>query len=371
MHSNGQGFFNNHPTTGTFLGCSIGRHLSIPSPGASSLGFEYREENAPRCIGNSFSKIFIFNHVFDFQIFHSKAIVISNKRIRNFMIKIKSLISNLFMTLSEKNASLFSVNGTRYFAGKLFMIFNKMSFCCFKIFSRKYSLAITGGNNCIQTKINSNFFTGFRKYRCLIFNIKTNIPFPVPSSNRKSFDITFNRSMPFNFYAAYILKIKTTIFYLTTIANNCIKYCIKSIGGFESRIAGFFSCLNTRIEILERFIKASKGLIQRGVIAKSKYFIFFFQSRQKISRLSKKANPLTCSMIYFPSLLKGFIVKKTMSGKLGFKRNGLFGFWVKAVFIRFEHYFTFRSLSQYGDLHLGQIRISSCFGAQEWEHRLQ
>src|SRR3990167_2361874 len=341
MHSDSKRLFNNFATERTFLGCSVWRYFLIPSASAFSLAFEYIQKHTPSCIVNTFTKIFVFDHVFNVQIFYSKTIVVLNKRISNLMTKIKSLIRNLFVMFGNKNTSFFSTGRSFLSTRKQFLGFSKFSFRLFQILWRFNLLSIACSYKDIQSNINTYFLASFRKWINIIFNYERHIPFIISSGNRKGFYISINRSMPLNFYITNILKIKAVFFYLTAIVKSRIVYCIKSIRRFKSWIASLFTSLNSTKEGFKRFVKSPQSLLKRTIIAKRKILIAFSYFWQKICGLKDISNPFSGLFINLFSLSKGLIIKKTMSLKLRGHRDNLFSCGIKAIFENFKHLFSF------------------------------
>ena len=97
MNTNGQSLFHYHPATGANLTCLPGGNFSVPTSGAFSLGFEYREELSPSGIGNAFSEMPVLDHVSDAKIFYREPVVSLDEAVSDFVMKVQSLVRDLFM----------------------------------------------------------------------------------------------------------------------------------------------------------------------------------------------------------------------------------------------------------------------------------
>lgn len=339
MHSDSKGFFDNITTGGTLLRCPSGVNFPIPSPGTFSLGFEYCEEHPPRCVRDTFSKMPIFDHALNVKGFYSKTIVALNQRVSSFMAKVKSLIGNLLMMISDKNAGFLSTDRTFLPTGKPSLGFGKFLFSQSQIFRRRYLLSIAGGNEGVESDINANRFPSCREGVRLRLNGKRDIPLAISSCDRESLHIAVNRSMPLNFDTAYILEVETVVFYLAAISKRGIGYCIESIRRLKARITGLFTSRGPAEERLKGFIEPAKGLLKGTVVTKSNASSFFSQLRKEACGLGRITNTLTGLLIYFFALCKGLVVKKTVPVKLSFEGLNLFTCRVEFVFVGFNHLF--------------------------------
>lgn len=337
MNSNSKRFFNNMTTTKTDLRCSIGSNLLIPPPGTFSLGFEYREEHPPRCIGYAFCEMPVLNHIVDIKVFYCKAIIGIYERARNLVTEIKSLIGNLFMKFSNQDTGFSPAVRTFLPLAKLSLSLDKHLFCLSQIFRRGNLIPIAGCDEGIKTKVYTNHFTSFRKWIRNRFDSKRNIPSVVSSCYGKGLDIACYRSMPLYLNAPHILQIKTVILNLAAVSKSGIGNCVKSIRRLKSWIAGHFTSLNSTKESLESLIQSSQCLLKRAIVARCKSFVFLFKFRQKPCSLAGIRYTLASLIVSFFSLGKCLIVKKPMSIKLNSEGFGLRASRVKTVFKRLNH----------------------------------
>ena len=339
MNSNFQGFLHSRPAVGAQLRSPSGVNFLVPASSAFSLDPEYIQEHSPSRIRNRFSKISILNHPLYIKIFNSKTIIRLYKAICRLVAEIKSLIRNSFISSCNKPACFFSALRSSFPAAKPSISFCKSLFGFSKKFRSFYFLSVICSNKRIKTHINPNFFTCFWKEFRFIFNYERDIPFVIPSSNRKRFYFSNNRPMPFNLNIPHVLKVETLFFYLTTIAKSQIIYCIKSIRSFKSWISWFFSYLDSVEKRFKSFVQSPERLLERTTITKRNAFIYISQLRQQIHRLRKITDPFASRFINFFSFLKRLIIEKSMTVKLFSQCFNLLAIWVKSIFIGFNHLF--------------------------------
>ena len=96
MNPDSKGLLDSFATARTCLGSSTGIDFNYFTSSIFSFGLKDQKEIAPCCIRDTFRKMLIFNHVFDAEILNRDKIKLLDKSLRSFVMKVASLVSDMF-----------------------------------------------------------------------------------------------------------------------------------------------------------------------------------------------------------------------------------------------------------------------------------
>ena len=192
MNTNTQILFYNVTTNRTGLGCSFGIYFNYFFTSIFSFVFQYLNKLSPSSIRYTFSQMMILNHISNLKFFNYNYIVFFYKYFSNFMMKIPSLISNIFMSFSNKFFSFISSCRPFFTSTQSLLSLFQFNLRFSKIFRWINIQVITGYKKKFKTYINTNFLSSFWKNIIFNFYKKTNIIMTILFSYIKSFNFTFN-----------------------------------------------------------------------------------------------------------------------------------------------------------------------------------
>lgn len=355
MKPNSKRLFNNFTTNRASLGCSFGIDFFISSASIFGFALEDRKKYAPCGIGNAFRKMRIPNHSLNVEVFYSDEIILLDKFMSDLMTEIKTLITDFLMTFSNKATGFASSMTAFYPTGKSLLSRLELLFRDAEKFGGINLFAVTCRDKRIKADIDADAFSGRKQKHGPTFNDKKNIPPCITSIDAQSFDFTVNRTVPLDFNATDVLKVEFVCLNLATITKCGIVDRVEAVGSLEAGITRLFACLHSAEKGRERLIKSAKGLLKRTIVAKCKTLRFLSQLRQKHCSLSRIIDSLPRRPVSLFSLLKSFVVEKTMCIKLRLKRSDLLSSGIETIFKGFEHLLSFLFLNIFTDSGLAYI----------------
>lgn len=339
VNPNRERLLNNFPAGRAPLGSPVGGYFPIPSPGAFSLGFEYREEYPPGGVRYRLGMMPVLDHALNVESFYCKSIVGFHEGTSSLVTEIEPLISNSLVNLGDKATSLRSSLRAFLPARKTLLSFlEKLFGFAEKVWGLNLR-SVGKGSERGQAHVYADFLPGFVEDGRLALDGKRDIPPVVSSRGGKGLDSTGYRPVPLDLDVADMLKIKTVIFDLAAVSKDGVGDGIEPVGRFESGIARLLSGLNSTEERLERLVKSAKGLLERTVIARDKGTVLLLELGEKSCSLLGVAKSLTGHFVNLFPLCKSLVVEEAVPVKLRNKRLGLFACRVETVFEGLEHLF--------------------------------
>ena len=337
MNSNGERLFDHLSTGRAPLGSPVGSYFPIPSPGAFSLGFEYREEHSPGGIGDRLRKMPVFDHTLDIEIFYGKPVVGLYEGVRDLVAEIKPLVGDLLVDLSDKTTSLRSTHRAFFSASKTLLgLLEKL--LGFTKELRGFDLgSVSESGEGNKAHVNADFLPCLGKRDDFALDGEVDIPPVVSPSDGKGLDLTGYRPVPLNLNVADVLKVETPVLDLTTVSEDSICDGIEPVGRFEPGITGFLPSLDPAEERFESLVQPAKSLLERTVVAGGKGLVFLLELGEKPGGLLRESNAFAGNFVSLLPLSEGGVVEEAVPVKLGGKGFRLFPGRVKAVFERLEH----------------------------------
>ena len=261
MNTNTQVFRNFFTTRGTNLRCPFGWHFYNSSPSFFRFGLKNIKEVKPCHIFHTFIKTFPIS-IPTLKFFNTDYIIITQQIICNFIMKISTLIINLFVNFSNKYSGFLStMRSFKFSAKRLLSGFQGIFGFLHKTWVR-YFFTIRSSQKTLTAYIYPNTFTCFWQWlRWNIITRKINIPFSCQCFlNGYGLDVSFNRSMKFNFELSNLLNMK--IFSIKLPACLFQSKTIISAISFKTRIARLFTRFNSSEKRLKRSINSFNYILK-------------------------------------------------------------------------------------------------------------
>lgn len=341
MNSNGERLLDNLSAGRTPLRSPVRRYFPIPSPGAFSLGFEYREKRSPGGIGDRLGKMPVLDHALDIETFYGKPVVGIYEGVRNLVAEIKPPVRSLLVNHGDKTTGLRSTFRTSLSASKALLGLLEKFLGFTKEARSLYLCPIGESGEGGNPHVDADFSACFGKRDGFILDGEIDIPPVVSPSDGKGLDLASYRPMPLDLDVTDVLEVETPFLDLTAVSKGSVGDGIEPVGRFEPRVSGFLAGLDPAEKRLESLVQPTKGLLERTVITRGKGFVFFLELGEKTSRLNGIRDAFFSGFVNLFPLSEGGVVKKAVSVKLRDKSFRLLPGRIEAVFERLEHLLSF------------------------------
>jgi hypothetical protein len=333
MPAFGEVFRNDRSAPGTYLAGIPGINQYHPPTGIFRLVCENTEKIPPACIGDTFSKTMILDHVLNLEVFGEDRTVPIDQLPGDLMMKVAADVSYLLVFSAQERNCFPTAVATLLPAGYSLLGFNQSVFGLSQEAGIINEFAIGSCQKRLQPHIDTDDIGAWRKGHAFRSTREYPIPPVILSFQGERLDFAIDRPVQFNLNRAHFGKNKPIFSKSETKLG--IGKTVVAVKVLEAGITGLSKC-RPAVESLERFINPVDNILKHLGIDFVVFRAFLFQSG-KLTALLAKGYRGTALSPGITALLEGSIIQVPASIK-GMRQDSRLNLrWIEPVFETLAH----------------------------------